>query len=252
MSNSFMPEEHGVRRRRFNSFRELAEYLKGLAYEEPGQDEFPDFAAPAWKFGSFRELSEYLKTQAEAPDSNAGHYAQGGYNSFSSPYGGKVLQASAKTGAGAKGSASGGVLKDFEKSLAQGREKGKEVVRGVLGYTLRNHSDIPIPYKPEAEEGVRYCQKGETCVVDGVYSPHGNKGKRIIVKIPDNCIAEVHKDGKLTFAGRTCGKIEKPRLVTRKDIIEEGEFKGWPNPYSGDNWDGERWSDNIATKKKML
>jgi hypothetical protein len=79
---------------------------------------------------------------------------------------------------------------------------------------------------------------GETCDVDGIYSPPGS-GKQCVVKIPDFCRATVDETGKVIVR---C--LIKPPGGLGPGDLGGRDFQNWPNPYTGRKWPYEPWDPN--------
>ena len=116
---------------------------------------------------------------------------------------------------------------------------------GLASFT--NRSKYPIPYKPEGEDynPPKLCMPGQTCDVDGVYSPPGS-GKQCAVKIPNFCRAVVDEKGRL---GVWClfFFIEdgRPSGLEPKDF-DKGDMQNWPDPFTGRKWPDDPWDPKLG------
>jgi RHS repeat-associated protein len=116
-----------------------------------------------------------------------------------------------------------------------------------------NNSGRPVPYKPEGvdHKPPSIAEPGETVDADGIYSPAGTVNP-IVVKIPNNARAVINRDGQLyVYAryypyglGKALWKLTskyRPKIVG-PETLSEGDYKNWPNPYSGEYWPYQRWT----------
>ena len=104
---------------------------------------------------------------------------------------------------------------------------------------VRNDAGIPIPYKPENEDGViGLCAPGQTCDADGVFPPSCTD---FPIKIVDGCTGTVQPNGKLVilcplFNSGAPGLMQKfpvlGQLVTGGRTNEQfhKDHPDWPVP----------------------
>ena len=108
---------------------------------------------------------------------------------------------------------------------------------------LENFSPRPIPFKPENEEDgpLDFCSPGQSCDVDGVFSPDEDPGR--CIKIPNNCEGTINSTGELSIICdlRRITPINplnfsllpgRPKEVPLSEIGKPGsEFENWQSPY---------------------
>lgn len=130
---------------------------------------------------------------------------------------------------------------------------------GLAPFT--NNSGRSIPFKPEHSREARLAADGETVDADAVYSPDGASDP-VIIKIPNNASAEATPDGNLEVDAGLLGAIDDAIDLSPLDPIGdaigvgplEGRFlpreaeldgreRGFPNPYTGENWPFPLWGD---------
>jgi RHS repeat-associated protein len=108
---------------------------------------------------------------------------------------------------------------------------------------VKNNCKTSIPYKHENDDykPPRMCKPGETCDVDGVYSPPGT-GKQCAVKIPDNCRATIDENCNLRVV---CVYLPHPKFQDPTSLgppaLGGKAFKNWPDPYTGRQWPFDPW-----------